>query len=216
MRSLHGFDLGRPERLAAVLVTVGLLSGCAGMDVESGDADNRYIEGDGVATEYSPDEREEAPDIEGETLDGDQLSMSELGGDDVVVVNFWASWCAPCRAEKPVLQEVREENAENGVTFLGVNIKDDRNAAQSFESNFEVPYPSLYDQPGEIPQTLRDTVPPQAVPSTLVIDREGRIAGRIIGASDYRTLSELLESILDGEDGSNTAAGSAFARGGGQ
>lgn len=202
MRSQSCISLWRPTALLSAVV---LLAGCAGMDVEATDADTRYIEGDGVATEYAPDERTEAPEIGGETLEGDSLALSEYAG-DIVVLNFWASWCAPCRAEKPVLQEVREENADNGVTFLGVNIKDERNAAQAFEDNLEVPYPSLYDQPGEIPQELRDTVPPQAVPSTLVIDRDGQIAGRVIGASDYLTLSELVDDIVADEADSETAA----------
>lgn len=110
-------------------------------------------------------------------------------------MNFWASWCAPCRAETPVLNEVSAEHADEGVRFLGVNIKDNLTSAQAFERNNEVGYPSLYDQPGEIPQAFRDTVPPQAIPSTLVIDRQGRIAARVIGATDYRELTDLVGTV---------------------
>lgn len=179
----------------AALAAVVFLAGCAGMDAAAGDAENRFVQGDGSSTEFAHDERDPAPQVSGETLDGESISLGDYTG-RILVVNFWASWCAPCRAEKPVLAEVHMENADEGVEFLGVNIKDNRTAAETFESNLEVPYPSLYDQPGEVPQAFRETVPPQAIPSTLILDPDGRIAGRIIGAADYDTLSSLVESVV--------------------
>ncbi|MEY9215096.1 TlpA family protein disulfide reductase [Thermobifida halotolerans] len=185
-------------RGVAAAATLVALAGCAGGagGVDSGAAgeDDRYISGDGTSTLFEPGEREAAPEVEGETLDGDPVSLADYSG-DVVVVNFWASWCAPCRAETPVLNEVSAENEDEGVRFLGINIKDNRTAAQAFERNQEVGYPSLYDQPGEVPQAFRDTVPPQAIPSTLVIDRQGRIAARVIGATTYNELTELVDTV---------------------
>jgi thiol-disulfide isomerase/thioredoxin len=194
--------LARLRPLLAAACALAALGGCTAEETQAGGGDTRYVEGDGSATAFPPDERDEAPEVSGTTLDGDELSVQDFAG-DVVVINFWATWCAPCRAEKPVLDEVYSENAEDGLEFLGVNIKDDESAAQRFAEEFHLAYPSLYDQPGEIPQAFRDTVPPQAIPSTLVIDRDGRIAGRVIGQSDYTTLSDLVEPILD--EGAETA-----------
>ncbi|RCV49976.1 TlpA family protein disulfide reductase [Marinitenerispora sediminis] len=192
-------------RAAAVLVTAAALAGCAGgVDQGTGDADNRYVEGDGSSTAFAVDERQEAPEVAGETLEGEPVSLADYRG-DVLVLNFWASWCAPCRAETPVLEQVYEEHREAGLEFLGVNIKDNLTAAQAFERNNEVSYPSLYDQPGQVSQAFRDTVPPQSIPSTLVIDREGRIAARVIGATNYNGLTELVEPVL-AEDGGDAGS----------
>src|SRR5690606_13623191 len=182
-------------RGVAVVAVLAALVGCAGeVDTGAASEDDRYISGDGSSTLFPAEEREPAPEVEGETLDGDPVSLADYSG-DVVVVNFWASWCAPCRAETPVLNEVSAEHADEGVRFLGVNIKDNLTSAQAFERNNAGGYPSLYDQPGEIPQAFRDTVPPQAIPSTLVIDRQGRIAAWVIGSTDYRELTDLVGTV---------------------
>ncbi|TDQ54883.1 TlpA family protein disulfide reductase [Actinorugispora endophytica] len=187
---------------AAALALSAAAAGCAGgVDTGATAADDRYVSGDGSSTLFTPDERQDAPVIEGETLDGEAVSLADYSG-SVVVLNFWASWCAPCRAETPVLEEVHAEHQDAGVEFLGVNIKDNRTAAQAFERNQEVGYPSLYDQPGEVPQAFRDTVPPQAIPSTLVIDRQGRVAARVIGATDYDELTGLVEPVAAEDPGS--------------
>ncbi|GAA3764532.1 thiol-disulfide isomerase/thioredoxin [Spinactinospora alkalitolerans] len=191
------------RRGAAALAAAAVLAGCAGgVDAQTDGSDNRYVEGSGASTAFAPDERQAAPEVSGETLDGEQVSLSDYEG-SVVVLNFWASWCAPCRAETPVLEEVYGEHQDAGLEFLGINIKDNRTAAEAFERNQDISYPSLYDQPGKVSQAFRDTVPPQAIPSTLVIDREGRIAARVIGATDYSDLTELVEPVLD-EGGGDT------------
>jgi thiol-disulfide isomerase/thioredoxin len=135
-------------------------------------------------------DRQPAPALSGTTLDGTPLDVSELRG-SVVVLNFWASWCAPCRAEAPTLNEVASRTAPDGVRFVGVNVKDELSPAQAFERRQEVTYPSLHDQPGRLLLQFR-TVIPQTPPTTLVLDREGRIAGFFAG--EVR-LSELLEPV---------------------
>jgi thiol-disulfide isomerase/thioredoxin len=137
-----------------------------------------------------PAERTPAPVLEGPTLDGGRLDVTELAG-DVVVVNFWASWCAPCRAEARNLVAVAEQTADDGVTFVGVNVKDERGNAEAFERQYEVPYASLYDQPGALLTRFR-TLVPQTPPTTLLLDREGRIAARFIGGV---TEAELLAPV---------------------
>lgn len=191
----------RPRRAAprlpvAVLAAVLALTGCAGgTEIEAGGEDDRFISGDGSATVFEADERDPAPEVAGTTFDGDELSLSDYRG-EILVLNVWASWCGPCRSEQPVLDEVHEEYAELGVDFLGVNIKDNQTAAEAYTTEKGVTYPSLYDQPGEIPQAFRDTVPPRAIPSTLVIDPNGTIAARVIGPTTYGQLTELLDPLV--------------------
>ncbi|MFE6388814.1 MULTISPECIES: TlpA disulfide reductase family protein [Nocardiopsis] len=185
-----------PRLAAAGLAAVLALTGCAGgNEIQASDEENRFISGDGSATTFETAERTEAPEVTGTTLDGEEVSLGDYEG-GIVVLNVWASWCGPCRAEQPVLDEVHAEYADLGVDFLGVNIKDDETAARSYQESMGVPYPSLYDQPGAVPQAFRDTVPPRSIPSTLVIDPEGRIAARVIGPTTYGQLTELLNPLV--------------------
>ncbi|WP_067971435.1 TlpA family protein disulfide reductase [Nocardiopsis trehalosi] len=201
-------DRSRRVRAAAALAALAFLAaGCAGgLESSNGATDSRFVEGDGSSTAFAPGDRAAAPDVSGETLDGDPVRLADYEG-SVLVINFWASWCGPCRAETPVLEEVYTEHKDDGLEFLGVNIKDNATAARAFEDNQGATYPSLYDQPGEVPQAFRDTVPPAAIPSTLVLDREGRIAARVIGETTYNQLTDLVEPVVaEGGGGGDAAA----------
>lgn len=197
-------------RTAAAAASAMLLAGCAAGgagDDSAANSDNRYVGGDGTTTSFAPDERHEAPTVEGTDLDGEPIALSDYEG-DIVVVNFWASWCAPCRAESPVLEEIHKERQDDGVQFLGVNIRDDITAAQAFERKQDITFPSIHDKKGTIAQSFRDTVPPSAIPSTIIIDREGRIAARVIGATNYNGLNKLVKPLLkEGGKGADTDAG---------
>ena len=182
----------RPAALAAALAAVLALSACTG-DAGSGGVPRSptltTIDG-GTDGLIDPAERTPAPSLAGPTLDGGELDVADLRG-DVVVVNFWASWCPPCRAEADNLIAVAEQTAPDGVTFVGVNVKDERGNAQAFERGFEVPYASIYDQPGSL-LTRFSRLVPQTPPTTLLLDREGRIAARFIGGV---TEAELLAPV---------------------
>ncbi|USY20939.1 TlpA family protein disulfide reductase [Nocardiopsis exhalans] len=183
-------------RLSAALAAVLALSACAGgTEIQTGGEEDRFISGDGSATVFEAGERDAAPATTGTTFDGDELSLSDYEG-EILVLNVWASWCGPCRAEQPVLDEVHAEYGDFGVDFLGVNIKDNETAAIAYTNSKGVLYPSLYDQPGEIPQAFRGTVPPRAIPSTLVIDPDGNIAARVIGPTTYGQLTGLLDPLV--------------------
>lgn len=138
-------------------------------------------------------DRVPAPTLRGDTVDGPPLDVATLRG-NVVVVNFWASWCPPCRAESATLTKVARDTAASGVAFVGVNNKDERSAARRFEDVHDVPYPSLYDQPGVLLLRFRKFVP-QVPPSTLLIDRQGRIAGLFRGGVTEADLSAPLRAL---------------------
>ncbi|MFF0524180.1 TlpA family protein disulfide reductase [Actinomadura nitritigenes] len=182
---------------AGAVALCGLLAGCAGTgSAKSGPDgnDNRFIAGDGNVTQYQPDRRKSLQEVTGQTLDGQAFRLDSLKG-KVAVVNFWASWCAPCRGEAPSLQQIYTENKAKGVEFLGVNFKDAKDNAKAFERKFKVGYPSVFDGDGQVTLAFRE-VPPSAVPSTLVLDQQGRIAARIIGATTYSKLNPLVAKVL--------------------
>lgn len=150
------------------LIPVGLLA--AGCSDSAAQAD-----GDGRVLLYNdPDERPAAPDLSGEDLSGTVFDSASLAG-QVVVVNFWASWCAPCRREGPELVSAANRTSADGVSFLGINIRDDRAKAEAFETSLDFPYPSLFDPAGRLALQFSD-IPPNTIPATIIIDREQRIA----------------------------------------
>ena len=135
-------------------------------------------------------DRKAAPAVSGDLLDGGSFDLASQKG-HVVVVNFWASWCAPCRAEAADLEQVYQATKPSGVVFLGINIRDEKDKAVAFHQG-RASYPSLFDPAGKISLAFSD-VPPSAIPSTLVIDRDGRIASitrRDIRASELQPLVE--------------------------
>ncbi|MEE1618151.1 TlpA family protein disulfide reductase [Brachybacterium sp. J153] len=159
----------------------------------SGDAG--YVSGDGVTTEIPAEQRDEPLDFSGTTYDGEDLASADLRG-EVLVLNVWYASCPPCRKEAPDLQAISEEYAAQGVAFLGVNVRDAAGPAQAFEQTYGITYPSLPDTDAQIMYALRGQVAPNAVPSTLVLDREGRVAARISGAADPSVLRAMLDTVL--------------------
>lgn len=150
------------------------------------------------ATVMDPGAREEAPALEGDDLDGKPVSLAGFRG-QVVVLNVWGSWCAPCRAEADDLERLSRQTRGEGVRFLGINTRDrDRAAAQSFVGAHDLGFPSLHDPAGELllrfPPAVLD---PQAIPSTLVVDRRGRIAVAIGGAVTAEQLRPLLARVVE-------------------
>ncbi|MGW6983010.1 TlpA family protein disulfide reductase [Streptomyces sp. NPDC054932] len=150
------------------------------------------------ATVIAPADRAAAPGTAGEDLDGRPVGLADLRG-HVVVLNVWGSWCAPCRAEADDLERISRQTRDGGVRFLGINTRDpDRAAARSFVRAHGLGFPSLHDPTGELllrfPPALLN---PQAVPSTLVIDRRGRIAVSIGGAVTEDELRPLLARVME-------------------
>jgi thiol-disulfide isomerase/thioredoxin len=139
--------------------------------------------------------------VQGETIDGRPISLSDYAG-KVVVVNVWGSWCAPCRAEAPLLASASRHLAERGVEFLGINSRDlNQAAARAFDRRYDVPYPSIYDQQGRTLLAFRGTLPPNSIPSTVIIDRKGRVAASVLGQITRGTLYGLVEDVSHGTAG---------------
>lgn len=162
----------------AVVALVALaLTGCAtgkdAVDQEAGGRE-RFVSGDGTLTKYEAGKRAKAPNVSGELLDKEKFALRDYRG-SVVVINFWGSWCAPCRAEVDDLVQVANATAGAGVKFVGVNVRDSRDKATAFDRVHKVPYPSLFDPAGRVALAFRDT-PPNAIPATIVLDRRGRVA----------------------------------------
>lgn len=179
--------------LSALAALVCLLSACSGDTGGDGqDGSIGFQGGDGSVLVLPPDERKPAPELAGTTLDGDPLSTADFAG-QVVVLNVWGSWCAPCRAEAPSL--VAAADALPDVQFIGINTRDlDPAPAKAFVRAFDVEYPNLYDPDGALLLGFGQ-VPPKAIPSTLVIDESGRVAARMLGEITRATLVGVVEDV---------------------
>ncbi len=138
------------------------------------------------------DRREPAPEVAGETLDGEQLALADVEGP--VVVNFWASWCGPCVGEAPELRNIAQAY-EDRVTVLGVNVRDNPTNARRFESDLGIPFPSWSDPSSEIAAAFGG-IGPAALPSTLILDDQHRVAVRLFGAVTYSQVSGYLDPLL--------------------
>ena len=188
-------------RLLALGVSAVLLAGCASTTASTaGDrvvtnSEAGFVAGDGSITFIEPGQRVSAPEVVGTTLDGSELSLASLRG-HVVVMNVWASWCAPCRAEAPTLERTYQDFKADGVSFIGLDTRDSAAAARAFVESFHITYPNIVDTDGKLQLLFRDSLPPQAIPSTIVIDKSGKVAGRVIGKASESSLKGLIEPLL--------------------
>lgn len=179
------------------------LAGCGAQEdslaaqARAGD-DKNYIAGDGSVNEYLPESRGPKVSLTGSLFSGESVSSGDWAG-KVVVLNFWYAACAPCRKEAPDLAALDKDFRDQGVLFYGVNVRDDAPTAAAFERTFGVGYPSIDDSDGGILLAMTTYVPPRAVPTTLVLDREGRVSARILGISEKGTLKALIVSALAGD-----------------
>jgi DsbE subfamily thiol:disulfide oxidoreductase len=160
----------------ALLTLLALFGSCAG--------DDSVI---GVAEQDAP-----LPRLAGETVDGDHLDAASYADGNVLVINVWADWCAPCRREQPQLVRLADRYEDEGVRFLGINYQDDRDAARAWIEEFGVPYPSLFDPSG---RSAADLGFP-ALPDTYVVDRGGTIRWVVYGETDERELAGLIDDVL--------------------
>lgn len=153
-----------------------------------------YIAGDGSVEEYGPGSRTAPVEISAVAYDGTAIDSATWVG-QATVLNFWYAACTPCRIEAPLLVELSSEY-EGKVEFIGINVRDEKDTAEAFERTFGITYPSVQDTQGAIQLAMTQYVPLQAVPTTLVLDRQGRVAARILGAAEKSTLKALIDTAL--------------------
>ncbi|KJY29578.1 MULTISPECIES: TlpA disulfide reductase family protein [Streptomyces] len=192
---------GRAILLTAVTLASALtLTACGDSGSKSaGSAGGNYVTGPSGISTVAKGDRAEAPRLDGATVDGKTLDTTTLKG-KVVVLNVWGSWCPPCRAEAPYFAKVSKELGDAGkdVAFVGINTRDNstQNAA-AFEQNFGITYPSLYDPDGKlILRFPKGTLNPSAIPSTVVLDKEGKIAARTLAAVNEEQLRSMIDPLL--------------------
>ncbi len=175
-----------------MLLAVLVLAGCSQESADVGDSAG-FVAGDGSSVLLPADERQPAPVLTGTDLNGEQVDTATWKGSPGVI-NVWASWCAPCRAEAPELVAVSEKNPD--VNFLGLDTRDSDAPARAFVEKFGISYPNLPDPNGQLVLEFSDSLPPQAIPSTLLIDAQGRVAGRFLGAVEAGELDAALQDLL--------------------
>ncbi|MDH6121306.1 TlpA disulfide reductase family protein [Kitasatospora sp. GAS204B] len=193
---------GTPRfRLAALLTAAAAvltLAGCSSTGSGgSGDAQAGFVTGTSGFDTVPTASRKPAPAIAGKDLEGQQVGLSDYAG-KIVVVNIWGSWCSPCREEAKGLEQSYEKYKDQGVQFLGINTRDtDPTNARQFEVNQGISYPSIYDPDGtQILKFPKGSLNPQSVPTTMVIDRQGRLAARAMKPMSVYDLDTMLTPLL--------------------
>jgi peroxiredoxin len=180
-------------RIAVPAVALALvLAGCSGQGDRLAD-DYR----DGSVVTIAPDDRAAAVSFAGTTDVGDAVSSADLAG-EVVVLNFWYAACGPCREEAADLEALNQQFADQGVRFIGVNVEDTAATAQAFAAAHGVTYPSILDSAdNSVLLAFAGDVPPNATPTTLVIDQQGRVAARFSGQiSSPSLVADVIDGLL--------------------
>lgn len=195
-RLLHRLGTAGVAVGVAVGVAMGVAACGGGGTAQDGAVGNgsSFVAGSYSTTVFPPGKRPAAPQVTGTMLTGAKFRLSADRG-SVVVMNFWGSWCTPCREEAPVLAALARRFSPAGVRFVGVDIRDDPASAEAFMRTFRVGYPSLNDPNDLIALDFSGTVPPAGIPTTLVIDAAGRIAARIVGTVSYHGLAALITQV---------------------
>jgi len=186
---------GRGVAAAALALIPALaVAGCATGIAASTPASNgqSFVAGSPGTTVFKSGTGPLAPSVSGPVIGGGTLKLTAYRG-HVVVLNFWGSWCTPCREEAPDLSALATHFKASGVRFLGIDIRDSPASAQAFMSDFRITYPSLNDPSDNLALDFRNTVPAAGIPTTLVISPGGRISARVIGEATYNGLKSLIQ-----------------------
>ncbi len=181
-------------RFVAALVTLGLLAltGCSGVEGTEG---KQWITGDAQIIRIAPEDREDPVEASGTSLEGEPLDLADYR-DRVVVANTWASWCPPCRAEMPLVVELDEEYDDAEVAVLGVNIRDNEANAKAFVRTSGMGFPSFHDFGSQVLLGFSGRLTPYSLPSTMILDRQGRLAVLVLGAIPGRTtIRDLIDEV---------------------
>jgi len=174
------------KKTVLILASIILLSGCSNGGASK--AQESFIAGSGAVTKIAQSDRIAAPTISGMTLNGTQFALTQ---GKVAVVNVWASWCSPCRAEEPTLSALAKKYVD--VQFVGILTRDNPVNAEAFTRTRKTPYPTLIDD--SILIGFRKSLPANAIPTTVVLDKNGKVAARISGSVTVASLSQLINEV---------------------
>jgi thiol-disulfide isomerase/thioredoxin len=188
-------------RIAAALVAMLIVASCArtGADEQTRSAGQvGYPDVPRNLTRVPPDQRKELPSVSGPALGSNQTISTQDYRGKVVVINVWGSWCPPCRKEAPDLQAASVET-KDVAQFVGITSKDyDPAPAEAFVRSFKITYPSIYDPTGKVLLAFAGDLPPSAIPSTMIIDQQGRLAVRVLSEVSKITLVDMINDVADG------------------
>jgi len=174
--------------LAIAVTSIGLLTSCSSGGLSKAN-ENAFVSGTGVAVYIKPADRKPAPDLQGPTLSGEAIKIAK---NQEVVVNVWASWCSPCRAEAPLLADFASRLAGK-VQFVGIITRDNISSAAAFVNRFKIPYPNFTDD--SLLAGFRGSLLPNAIPTTLIIDAQNRVAVRISGEVTFALLDSMINKV---------------------
>lgn len=180
-------------RRAAALALLLAVTACSS---GSGGGQEGFVSGSTGLTRVAPAQRRPAPVAKGPGLTDGEVTTARPG--KVVVINVWGSWCAPCRKEAPDLERAHQQT-KDVAAFVGIDTRDpDPAPALAFQRTFGVTYPSIHDPQAAQLLVFSGELPPSGIPSTLVVDPQGRIAARVIGTVDTTTLVGLVRDTAEG------------------
>lgn len=189
--------ISRIVRPILVLLSILLIAGCStgtnAVDTNQG-GDYRFVEAQPQGEVIAQDKRKSAPDITGKMLDGSSFDIGSYKG-KILVLNFWASWCAPCRVEAPDLESIYQSYQPKGVDVVGVLVRDDKQQGQIYAKQIGLTYPSVFDPATEIALQFKN-YPMAAIPSTTVIDASGKVAAVYVTAVDKKALIKTLDKLI--------------------
>ncbi|MFI9584875.1 TlpA family protein disulfide reductase [Streptomyces sp. NPDC052236] len=197
-RGSHALRSARTAVLTAVVAAAALTLSACGAGKSGGGGNTNFVTGTGGIATVAEGKRTAPNELSGTTLQGKQLDVADYKG-KIVVLNLWGSWCGPCRGEAKYFSQVAAETKAQGVEFVGINTRDpQKNTAIRFEEEHGVEYPSLYDPMGKLVVNgfPRGTLNPQAIPTTIVLDREGKIAARSLQGLDDKKLHEMIDPLI--------------------
>ena len=180
-----------------LVLSLLILSACASPNAaiqNSGEAG--FISGDGTATFVQINERKSAPKLASTDFNGAKISLENFKN-KVVVINVWGSWCSPCRKEATELEELYLKNKDSGVQFIGINIRDSKVSAEKFVTNYQITYPNIFDRDGILLLGFKETLPANAIPSTVLIDKNGLVAARQLGPIDRALIQGFISSLVE-------------------
>ncbi len=186
--------LGRSFKL--IIISLLITSCATPVSNISSDAESGFVSGDGTSVFLIKSERKPAPILENVEFLSNEINLKELEN-KVVLINVWGSWCSPCRKEAPELEELYLKNKDKNVEFIGINIRDSKISANRFIDNFSITYPNIFDRDGKFLLGYKDSLPANAIPSTILIDKNGLVAARQLGPIDKSLIQGFISELVE-------------------